>query len=971
MRMKCLFIAVLTVIFAVQGFAVDTDADGMTDTYETSQGYDPNTYTKIVYVDNARTDDTGDGLTLANAKKTISAAVNISKDANYENVILVAAGTYTGTNNRDIDFDGNDILLHSSVGAATTIIDLDDSGQFLDLTNGETLASQLIGFTIKNGLEYDGGAVFTDGASLTIKNCVFENNIGTSYAGAVSINDGQSNIENCSFKNNYSPESGAVSYYNNGSSTVSNCTFFANKTDDYGALTFNCWDSEVTINIIGCKFINNQASGDIAGILLKCDSVTANITNCLFFDNVAGWCPDIRTDSSSFTLNMKNVTVAKSKYTNRTLCYFNSGTTAIVENCILYGKYYASGSLSANNNCTQQDISSYGSGNITAIAELTGSGMLKSGSPLIDAGKSNGAPTVDINGTSRPVGSGVDIGCYEFSDSDSDGMDDTWEIINFGDLSKTATGDEDSDLLDNLAEYNYGTNPNSSDTDGDGAGDKTEIDTAYNPLLPLRTIYVDNARTDDNGDGLTLANAKKSISAAMELAQAEYDNEILVSAGTYTGSNNRGIYNGVFSMRLRSSAGAATTIVDLENSDYFLYLEASCIMDGFTVKNGSVSTDDGGAIYASGGEMIFKNCIFKDNTTNDWGWGGALFLDYCITTLENCVFDGNEASGGGGVLIYYGHRAVIKNCQFNNNESSGKGPGLRILVDKCDIEVSKCKFTNNQSSGDCGALYMMGGTSTLNVTNSLFMGNTDNGTKGDIYVDGDIAVIVTNVTIIKTALSTLACCFNGGTTAVLQNNIIHGWMDWWGSLTSNNNAYQSDLSSYGSGNIITSNPMLDTAGKLIENSPCIDVGLAADAPSDDLDGTSRPQGAGVDIGCYEYLNSITDTDNDGMDDAWENTHFGDLSQTATGDFDNDGVNNLDEYVGGTNPTVLADTDSDGMSDDWETVYMGDTSRDGSGDFDSDGVTDLQEYQQGRRPDKDAVNDSSNVLQLNLFTQLYQ
>ena len=45
----------------------------------------------------------------------------------------------------------------------------------------------------------------------------------------------------------------------------------------------------------------------------------------------------------------------------------------------------------------------------------------------------------------------------------------------------------------------------------------------------------------------------------------------------------------------------------------------------------------------------------------------------------------------------------------------------------------------------------------------------------------------------------------------------------------------------------------------------------------------------------------------------------------------------------------ADTDGDGMDDDWEVAYFGDLSRDGSGDFDGDGVTDLQEFRAGTDP----------------------
>ena len=45
-----------------------------------------------------------------------------------------------------------------------------------------------------------------------------------------------------------------------------------------------------------------------------------------------------------------------------------------------------------------------------------------------------------------------------------------------------------------------------------------------------------------------------------------------------------------------------------------------------------------------------------------------------------------------------------------------------------------------------------------------------------------------------------------------------------------------------------------------------------------------------------------DTDGDGLSDAWELQHFGNLNQNGNGDFDGDGVNNLREYRAGTNPT---------------------------------------------------------------------
>ena len=65
-------------------------------------------------------------------------------------------------------------------------------------------------------------------------------------------------------------------------------------------------------------------------------------------------------------------------------------------------------------------------------------------------------------------------------------------------------------------------------------------------------------------------------------------------------------------------------------------------------------------------------------------------------------------------------------------------------------------------------------------------------------------------------------------------------------------------------------------------------------------GTS-PQSAQVSA-TPQAVATFVDTDGDGLSDLWEQQYFGNLTQTATGDSDADGLNNLQEFLQGRNPT---------------------------------------------------------------------
>ena len=89
-----------------------------------------------------------------------------------------------------------------------------------------------------------------------------------------------------------------------------------------------------------------------------------------------------------------------------------------------------------------------------------------------------------------------------------------------------------------------------------------------------------------------------------------------------------------------------------------------------------------------------------------------------------------------------------------------------------------------------------------------------------------------------------------------------------------------------------------------------------------------------------------DSDLDGLPDDWEKWHFGNLASGATGNPDNDGLSNLEEFAHGTNPKS-PDSDFDGLSDGAEVNIHGTDPL--KRDTDGDTLPDGWEVQYGLNP----------------------
>jgi parallel beta-helix repeat protein len=94
--------------------------------------------------------------------KSIQEAID---EASHGDTIVVAPGTYK----ENIYFKGKAVTVKSSHGPNRTVLDGTRSGPVVHFIFGEWLDSVLTGFTVRNGLAPQGGGVYCDGSSPTVR----------------------------------------------------------------------------------------------------------------------------------------------------------------------------------------------------------------------------------------------------------------------------------------------------------------------------------------------------------------------------------------------------------------------------------------------------------------------------------------------------------------------------------------------------------------------------------------------------------------------------------------------------------------------------------------------------------------------------------------------------------------------------------------------------------------------------------
>ncbi|MDP6861854.1 MAG: choice-of-anchor Q domain-containing protein, partial [Candidatus Marinimicrobia bacterium] len=212
----------------------------------------------VYYVNDTDGNNDNDGLSAAAPLATISEA--LSKSYNRDTLEL-AAGTYSGSENRNLNMEGLTRIIRTSSGPASTIIDCENQGPAFVFEAGENDSVHISGLTIINGHNSNGGAVSIYGAEPVFENMVFRDNSADGNGGAVYANNSKSSFTNCVFINNDASQGGAI-YLSGSLADVSlrHCTLLDNTgADDSGVKNSSSGDLTIVNSIY---WGNDDISGD-------------------------------------------------------------------------------------------------------------------------------------------------------------------------------------------------------------------------------------------------------------------------------------------------------------------------------------------------------------------------------------------------------------------------------------------------------------------------------------------------------------------------------------------------------------------------------------------------------------------------------------------------------------------------------------------------------------------------------------
>ena len=272
-----------------------------------------------------------------------------------------------------------------------------------------------------------------------------------------------------------------------------------------------------------------------------------------------------------------------------------------------------------------------------------------------------------------------------------------------------------------------------------------------------------------------------------------------------------GIYNEALTINktitVKSQNGSVSTIIQGNRGGspsqvaFGTGAGSSAELDGFTIKNGG--NFKGGGISLLSCSPTIKNCIVTNCVSV---YGGGIYCNSASPSIVNCIIAGNLCAYGGGIYCENTSKPKTTNCTFIQNRTDNSGTVTNAI----------------------GAGIYCKSSSVVTVVNSILWGNTANSLPNQIYITGGS---------VNVSYSDIEGGFTG--SGNINNNPLFALLGTWTG--------SGDSAAFSGGNF-----------HLQSESLCIDAGTAIGAPANDIDGDTRPQENGYDMGADEYVVTIVE-----------------------------------------------------------------------------------------------------------------
>lgn len=274
--------------------------------------------------------------------------------------------------------------------------------------------------------------------------------------------------------------------------------------------------------------------------------------------------------------------------------------------------------------------------------------------------------------------------------------------------------------------------------------------------------------------------------------------------------------------------------------------------DGFTVRHGYIksyySNRDGGAGIRCFRGVTLQNMVITHNCNyhKDRNRGGGLYMDGENSRINNSFilnnylgYAGQSMGGGAYMIVGTGYNLVVA-----NNHCSYSGGGL--FMERASFFNNTVAYNRADKLGS-GLSQWSGSTglTKLELYNCIFYGN-----EGYYYNDGKVV----NVNVLySNAPNTFQPAYNCYVNGKVDNNLVVKFPE------TNGNSIGSNLENpFGNSNPQTSNNFRLKAGNYCVNNGTLLAGdVKINLPSTDMDYTNRIKDCTVDIGAYERDNEDT------------------------------------------------------------------------------------------------------------------